>query len=234
MTSEQSNGIGTLAERSLHQSLKEQYSQPGDQIETNIDGYVIDIVRDDLLIEIQTRNFGAIKNKLFDLIRSHHIRVVYPIPLVRWVVRETIEGEEISRRKSPKQRDILNIFEELVSIPTLINHSNFEIEVLEIFDEQILQNDGKGSWKRRGWSVVDRRLIEIVNKHLFREANDFVKLLPPDLETPFTNSDLSSALGGKLRVAQKITYCLRKMGVLKVKGKRGNANLHIFDQNLLQ
>ncbi|MFW9848819.1 MAG: hypothetical protein ACFFF4_06745 [Candidatus Thorarchaeota archaeon] len=218
----------------MHQTLKERYSQPGDQIETNVDGYVIDIVRDDLLIEIQTRNFGAIKSKLMDLIRSHHIRVVYPIPLVRWVVRETIDGEEISRRKSPKQRDILNVFEELVSIPTLINHSNFEIEVLEIFDEQILQNDGKGSWKRKGWSVVDRRLIEIVNRHLFREANDFVKLLPPDLETPFTNSDLASALGRKPRVAQKITYCLRKMGVLKVKGKRGNANLHIFDQNILQ
>jgi len=91
-----------------------------------------------------------------------------------------------------------------------------------------MQHDGKGSWKRKGWSNVDRRLIEIAGSHRFRTANDFVKLLPPDLQTPFTNADLARALGRKTRIAQKITYCLRKMGVLKTKGKRGNAHLHIF------
>ena len=228
MSSKHPNGIGTLSERSLHSTLKEWYSEPGDRIEVNLEGYVIDIVREDLLIEIQTRNFGAMKSKLMALIPNHRVRLVHPIPVVRWVVRESLEGEELSRRKSPKKMNILNVFEELVSIPTLINHRNFEIEILEVFEEQILQNDGKGSWRRKGWSNVDRRLIDVSGRHLFREANDFVKLLPPDLETPFTNAELAKALGCKVNIAQKITYCLRKMGALQTKGKRGKAHLHVF------
>ena len=38
------SGIGLLNEKPLHASLKKLYTQPGDQIETVVDGFVIDIV----------------------------------------------------------------------------------------------------------------------------------------------------------------------------------------------
>jgi hypothetical protein len=228
MTSEDYNGIGTLSERSLHAALKEWYRKPGDEVEVELEGYVIDLIRNDLLIEIQTTNFNAMKDKLLSLIPNHHIRLVHPVARVRWVVREELNGKEISRRRSPKRSNLLNVFEELVSIPGMLSHHNFELEVLEVFEEQVMQNDGKGSWRRRGWSVVDRRLIDVAESHLFKEPNDFIKLIPPDLDQPFTNSDLAKALGCTTRIAQKFTYCLRKMKVLKQKGKRGNAILHVF------
>jgi hypothetical protein len=40
--------IGTLMETSLHAALKEWYAQPGDRTEVPMDGYVIDLVRDEL------------------------------------------------------------------------------------------------------------------------------------------------------------------------------------------
>jgi hypothetical protein len=55
------SGIGLLNEKPLHASLKQWYSRPGDRFEVPIDRFVIDIVRGDLLIEIQTRNLAAIK-----------------------------------------------------------------------------------------------------------------------------------------------------------------------------
>ncbi len=58
------SGIGLLNEKPLHASLKEWYAQPGDQFEVPVDGFVIDIVRDDLLLEIQTGSFASIKSKL--------------------------------------------------------------------------------------------------------------------------------------------------------------------------
>ena len=61
--------IGLLNEKALHASLKQWYARPGDQLEVAVDGFVIDIVRDDLLIEIQTRNFSSIKSKLTNLVR---------------------------------------------------------------------------------------------------------------------------------------------------------------------
>ena len=44
-----------------------------------VDGYVIDIVRDNLKLEIQTSNFSSIKSKLKDLVGVHRIRLIYPI-----------------------------------------------------------------------------------------------------------------------------------------------------------
>ncbi|MFW9907211.1 MAG: hypothetical protein ACFFEF_01440 [Candidatus Thorarchaeota archaeon] len=229
MTSqEKGSGIGTLQERSLHAALKQWYQKPGDRFEVSISGYIIDIVRDDLLIEIQTSGFNSIKDKLRNLIPHHRVRLVYPIPIVKWVVRETPGGEEISRRKSPKKLSVLNVFEELVSIPTLLGHHNLELEVVEVFEDKVLQNDGKGSWRKKGWSNVDRRLIEVAETHLFKAPGDMVRLIPPDLATPFTNSDLSKSLGCPKRLAQKMTYCLRKMNVIKAVGKQGNAHLYIF------
>ena len=48
------SGIGLLNEKPLHASLKQWYARPGDRFEVAVGGFVIDIVRDDLLIEIQT------------------------------------------------------------------------------------------------------------------------------------------------------------------------------------
>ncbi len=228
MTTREYNGIGTLSEGSLHAALKDWYMKPGDQAEVSVDGFIIDIVRDDLLIEIQTRNFGALKDKIMALIPMHRVRLVHPVPRVRWVVKQDMDGKEISRRKSPKQTDLFGVFEELVSIPTVLAHRNFELEVVEVFEEQIMVHDNKGSWRRRGWSIVDRRLIDVAESHLFQTPHDLVKLIPPDLETPFTNAELAIALDCPTRVAQKFTYCLRKMNTLHVRGKRGNAMLFGF------
>jgi hypothetical protein len=63
--------IGLLNEKPLHASLKQWYAQPGDRFEVAVDGFVIDIVRDDLLIEIQTRNFASINSKLCKLTQSY-------------------------------------------------------------------------------------------------------------------------------------------------------------------
>ena len=51
--------IGTQNESSLHASLKELYSQPGDIIEGRVDGFHIDVVKKDRLVEIQTANFTS-------------------------------------------------------------------------------------------------------------------------------------------------------------------------------
>lgn len=41
-----------------------------------VDGYIIDIVRGDLLIEVQTRNFSALKAKLLTLTAKCPVRLI--------------------------------------------------------------------------------------------------------------------------------------------------------------
>src|SRR5262245_41716920 len=66
-------GIGVLNESPLHAALKQWYARPGDLLETAVDGFVVDIVRGDVLIEIQTGHFAAIRSKLASLLQSHPV-----------------------------------------------------------------------------------------------------------------------------------------------------------------
>lgn len=220
------HNIGTLGERSLHAALKTRLAQPGDQIEARLDGFVIDILRGDVLIEIQTRNFSQIKRKMLALTESRVAHLVHPIAREKWIVRLAADGRQVKRRKSPKRGQVADIFRELVSFPALIASPNFSLEVLLIQQEEVLQNDGQGSWRRKGWSVIDQRLLDVLARHVFESPADFLALLPPDLPQPFTNQDLAGTLKLPIRLAQQMTYCLRHMDVIQVVGKRGRALLY--------
>ena len=220
------NHIGTLAEKSLHAGIKAWYGRQDDQFEVKVDGFVIDIVRGEQLIEIQTRHLYSMKRKLKKLLERHPVHVLHPIPQEKWIVRQTAEGEPVSRRKSPKRGQVLNIFDELVRIPHLLPHPNLTIGVLLTQQEEIWRDDGQGSWRRRGWSVYDSRLLDVIKYATFASPADFYAMLPPDLPQPFTSRELSQALHCYPALAQKIAYTLRKIEGLTVTGKQGNAFLY--------
>ncbi len=81
------HGVNVLNEKPLHAALKEWYVQPNNQLEVSFDGFVVDVVCGGLLVEIQTRNFAAMKKKLDKLMVHHRTRLVYPIPRKKWIVK---------------------------------------------------------------------------------------------------------------------------------------------------
>jgi hypothetical protein len=221
------SGIGLLNEKPLHASLKEWYAQSGDQFEVTVDGFVIDIVRDDLLLEIQTGNFASIKSKLIKLARAHRIRLIYPIAQEKWIIKQARDNSGgVNRRKSPRRGRVEDLFWEMVSFPHLLVNPNFSLEVLLIREEEVRRYDGKRNWRRRGWVSEERRLLEVVDQRLFESAPDFQALLPDKLGESFTTSDLAEAMGISRQLAQKMAYCLRKVRVFELIGKRGRANLY--------
>ncbi len=220
------SGIGLLNEKPLHASLKKWYAQPGDRFEVAVDGFVIDIVRDDLLLEIQTGNFASIKSKLTDLVRSHQVRLIYPIAQEKWIVKlAKDESSGVTRRKSPKRGRMEDLFWEMVSFPQLLANRNFSLEVLMIREEEARRYEAKRKWRRRGWVIEERRLLEVVDQRLFEEPADWLAFLPEGLES-FTTRDLAEAIDIRRELAQKMAYSLRKGGVIKLIGRRGRANLY--------
>ena len=194
-----------------------------------MDGFHIDIVRRKVLIEIQTSNFSSQKRKLHTLIEEHPVRLVFPIAQEKWIIRLASDGTTVvGKRKSPKQGTIYQLFVELVSLPSLIEQRNFSLEVLLTREEEIRRDDGRGSWRRKGWSIVDHRLIEVVRKHLFKEPADFLMLIPRNLPEPFSTRDLAQGIAQPHWLAQKMAYCLRNMGLTHIAGKNGNALLYAF------
>jgi hypothetical protein len=219
-------GIGTLTESSLHASLKTWYSQPGDQFEIKVDGYFIDLLRGSQLVEFQTRNFSAMRTKLADLLAQHPVHLVYPLVKEKWVVKLDSAGTLISRRKSPKHAALVEIFSELIRIPHLLGHPDFTFEVLWISCEDVWQDDGKGSWRRNFWSIIDRRLLAVMDRVTFAGLADFSALLPTELTGPFTNLELAAALKCRKTLAPKITYTLLRAGELIKVGKKGKSLLY--------
>lgn len=222
-----SHPISTLNEKPLHAVLKAWYAQPNDQFEVLVDGFLVDIVRGDLLVEIQTRGFAAIKQKLTELADRHPVRLVYPIAREKWIVKVAQDGERpLGRRKSPKRGALEYVFEELVSFPKLVLNPNFSMEVVLIQEEELRRYDGTRGWRRNGWVTHERRLLRVVDRQLFETPADMSVLMPPTLAEPFTTSDLAAAIAKPRWLGQKMAYCLRQMGAIVSVGKRGNAILY--------
>jgi len=215
--------IGMLREKPLHASLKRWYAEDGDRVEQPVDGFVIDLVRGDVLIEIQTRGFSSMKRKLALLLDDHTVHLVHPIAVEKWIVKLDEAGEPISRRKSPKRGSAVDIFGELVSFPQLVAHTNLTLEVLLTHEEEVRRFDPTKAWRRKGWVVEERRLLEVVDRVMVDSPDALASLLPNDLPMEFTTTGLAAALGRNRRLAQQMTYCLHLVGALEKVGKAGNA-----------
>ncbi len=87
----------------------------------------------------------------------------------------------MSRRKSPRRGRVEDIFNELVYLPRLLMNPNFELEVALVDMEEYWIDDGKGSWRRRRWSIHDKKMLELHERHLFSSPEDFKRLIPETL-----------------------------------------------------
>lgn len=221
--------IATLNEGPLHAALKTWYAEPGDVFEVPLAGRQIDLVRGDLLVEIQTGSLGALKLKLRQLLKHHPVRVVYPVTAAKWIVREDDDGAVLSRRKSPKRGGLVDAFWELVSLPRLFRHERFTCELVLVKEEEVRRHRPRRKRRRKGWVTTERRLLEVVDSRLLCDDDDLRNLLPPGLPAPFTTADLAAGLGCPRNLAQKMAYVLREAQAIRVDGKRGNALLYLAE-----
>ena len=221
------NAIGELNEQPLHAALKAWYARPEHPVEVPVDGYVIDLVQGERLIEIQTGNFSDIKRKLHELVPRYPVRLIYPIAAEKWILKLPRQAsEQPQRRKSPKRGRVETVFGELVSFPQLLLEDNFSLEVVLYREEEVRRLASKKRRRKEGWVTVERRLLEVVARHVFVSPSDLSTLLPAVLPDEFTTLDLAQALNAPRRLAQKMVYCLREMGEIIPIGKRGRAVLY--------
>lgn len=218
-------GIGSLNERPLHAALKRACAPEGARFEVRVDGFVIDAVHDGELIEIQTRNAGALRRKLTRLLARHPVRLILPVARTRWIVKRHPDGR-ITRRKSPRRGQPADVFRELVGLPGLLPHPNLTLEIVLICEEEWREHRAGRAWRRRGWVTVDRRLVAVEGRERYHAPADLLELLPPGLPDPFTSADLAEGLGARRRLGQQMGYCLTTLALLERVGKRGNAYLY--------
>ena len=220
-----SGPIGTLAETELHAALKRHYAGGDGEMEVKVGAYWIDVRRGATLIEIQTSNFSSMRPKLAKLLSEHEVVLVHPVVTEKTLIWLDAKGKEDRRRKSPARGRVEDVFMQLVAFPELIGHPNLTLEVVLTREEAVRKPAEKRKRFDRGWTPVARRLLEVVGERVFVQPEDFAALLPAALPESFTNRELATAAKLSPRLTQRMSYCLRKMGVIQLAGKRGRAML---------
>ena len=201
--------IGTLNEGDLHLSLKQLYADDPSQIERRTNNFVVDVLKQDRIVEIQTRGFGSLRKKLSALLQTHNVTLVHPIAVRKTIVKSTEDGTH-TRRLSPKRGIIHDVFEELVYLPTFLDKEGMQLDVISVHEEEFRRFDKKRAWRRRGWVVVERKLIEVISKCTFHSSEQF------------TTEDLALETRGNRTLAQKAAYFLRNSTTIRVVSKQGN------------
>lgn len=220
--------IGVQNESTIHAQLKKRYHRKGSKSETLVGRYVVDVDRGDgEIIEIQTRGFVKLRKKLDFLLKTHRVRLVYPLTLEKELVfRHPETGHIENHRKSPKKSRLVDIARELTGIVEILNRPGFTLEVVFTKEREIRCRDGRGSWRRRGTSIVDRELVEVKGRVRLVKKVDYLRaLLPQGAPDRFTNRELAEYMDIPMHTAQEITYCLRRLGLLDSDSKKGNARV---------
>ncbi len=220
-------GIGTLAEKSVHAVLKNYWEPDEDRQEIPIENYVADIYTGREIIEIQTRQFYRMKQKLRAFLPLYPVTIVYPIPRQKnliWIDPET--GEISERRRSPKKGNVYMAFEELYGIKEFIKNPNLKICLTLLDMEEYKLLDGRGRDRKIRASKFDRIPTELVEEVEIDCLQDYMQFVPYELEESFTVKDFARAAHIPVSTAGRTVNILHYVGMLKHIGKKGKQFLY--------
>jgi hypothetical protein len=214
-------------ETSLHRQLKALYSTQPEAQEVRLGTFRIDAVHQGRLIEIQQGSLGAIRPKIRRLLEEHDVLIVKPLAAQKVLVRRKRAGGAIvSTRLSPRHETIADLFADLVYFVDIFPHPRLTLEVVLTRQEEHRVNAKKKWWRGPDFRVTDRLLVGIEGRVTLRDTADLLRLLPIGLDEQFTTGEIARLAPMPRWLAQKMAYCLRKMGAVEQLGKRGNSWLY--------
>jgi hypothetical protein len=217
--------INTWNESLLHEELKDIYCGETGRKEVLVQGSICDVVlQDNTIVEIQTANLGQLKGKLEKLLSAYKVILVYPVAVTTRIETWTPDRTLKSSRKSPKKGTVFQVFRELTGIHGLIGHPHLTLSVVLIDILDIRIADGTGSWRRKGVRREDRKLLNIHETLTYATQKDFLSTIPASVPPVFTVRDLQA--GGAGIHAGRMAWVLRKIGMIELVGKKGNAFLY--------
>jgi hypothetical protein len=194
--------------------------EPGDELEASVGSYIVDILRGTHVVEVQTGNLSAIRDKIGALLESYTVEVVLPLSSRTTILLVGDDDAEVSRRQSPRHAGFADAFTHLVYITSLISHPGLTIRVLLVRELQVRRADGRGSRRRRGVSIVSRALESVEAERTVRTPDDLWCLLGEvSLPDEFTTSDIASVARIRRKPAQAAAYTLRQTGRIESMGR---------------
>lgn len=221
------SGIGTLSEKTVHAILKNYYEPDEEKQEIPIENYVADIFSDGEIMEIQTRQFNKMRNKLSAFLPLYPVTIVYPIPREKWIIWIDEESGELSqKRKSPAKGNVYLAFIELYKIKMYLKNPNLRVKLVLMDMEEYKLLNGWSRDKKKGSSRYDRIPTELVEEVDITRIEDYMQFVPYDLEEEFTSKEFAKAAHIPVKLAQTVLNILYDLGTVTRTGKKGREYLY--------
>jgi hypothetical protein len=115
---------------------------------------------------------------------------------------------------SPAKGRLHDVLDELVSLPTMLDHPGLTLDVVLVETTAVQVPDAAGRRGRGGWRTVDRVLDAIVAVHPLVGMQDLAAFVTGPLPDRFTTADIASAAGIDRDTARKLAYCLAACGCI--------------------
>lgn len=221
------HGIGTLSEKTVHAILKNYYAPDEDMHEIPIKNYVADIYTGSEIIEIQTRQFNRMRDKLTAFLQEYPVTVVYPIPREKWLIWIDEESGELSKpHKSPAKGNVYDAFKELYKIKMYLKSPKLHLKFVLLDMEEYRLLNGWSQDKKRGSCRYDRIPSRFVEEIAVDEPRDYMQFIPYELTTPFTSEQFAKAAHIRKPLAQTVLNILTHMECVERIGKEGRSYLY--------
>ena len=165
------------------------------------------------------------------LVARHRVLVVKPIVARKLLVKRSAKGGRVTgRRLSPKRGQVLDLFDDLVYFTQVFPHQRLVLDVplVEVEEWRYPGHGRRRRWRANDHEVEDRKLVAVREVYRLKTAADVGGLITCPLPRRFHTGHLAGALGVERWFAQRIAYCLRRIGALREMGKTGNTRLYEF------
>ena len=227
MNNQKKDGIGTLSEKSLHAIIKNYLEPDVEKQEIKIGRNYVDIYNEKGIIEIQTKQFNKLRNKLLEFLKSYKVTVVYPIAFNKWIFWVNDETAEVSKgRKSPKTGTVYDAFFEFYKIKSFLSNDNLILKIILLDVEEYRHLNGWSKDKKKGSHCMDRIPKKIESEIDICTIDDYKKLIPEGLSNEFTSKDFAKQANIKIEKAQLTLNILYEVQAVKRIGKKGRSYLY--------
>jgi len=214
--------IGTQQERWIHQAIKYYLSNDPMTHEIAMDGYVVDVLLDGEIYEVQTGAVWKLTSKLSHFLPHYPVHVVIPLVYKKTIMTLNEYGIKLSERRSPRVAKLQHIALVIEPLFSMLNHPNLSVMVMMIEVDEY----------RRKSEMVDKKLwTERIPKgspvvYTFRKPDDYRLFLPETLPHQFTRVDYQTYVRLSPNAAMAMMRLLNVVGLIDQVGKLGRYHLY--------
>ncbi len=216
--------IGVLSEKYLHKIIKNLYEPNPIYHEVKINKYYVDVLKDNNIIEVQTKQFDKFRDKISYLLslEKYNINIVYPVFNFKKIYNIDELNNISTPKKSPKKFKYPEVFYELYKIKQLLNNERLKVTllVLDIDEYRMLSNNRKGYYC---FERIPTKLIDVICLDI---KDDYFKLFPKNISEPFTVNDLCKLFKSSDKYVSKMVNVMRHLDLLEMIGKDGKKYLY--------